>query len=95
MSEAPLRRTLTIINERGLHARPAAKFVQCASKFAAEITVTKDGETVPGTSIMGLLMFGAGPGSELEVEATGVDAAAALESLEALLASGFGEDGTK
>lgn len=95
MSAAPLRRTLKITNERGLHARPAAQFVQCASQFDAAVTVSKDGESVPGTSIMGLLMFGAGPGSTLEITAAGPDAAAALDALEALLAAGFGESSTK
>jgi phosphocarrier protein len=91
MSGKPLTRTLTIKNELGLHARPAARFVECAGAFDAEITVTKDGETVPGTSIMGLLMFGAGPGTALEVAATGAEAAAALDALEALIDRGFGE----
>lgn len=92
MTAAAARRTLTITNERGLHARPAAKFVECAMSFDAEVSVTKDGETVPGTSIMGLLMLGAGPGTALEVEATGTDAEAALDALEALLTAGFGEN---
>lgn len=95
MSAEPLRRTVKITNERGLHARPAARFVECAGQFDAEITVSKDGETVPGTSIMGLLMFGAGPGATLEISATGLDAAKALDALEALLASGFGESSPK
>ncbi len=91
MSGKPQTRKLTIQNERGLHARPSAKFVGCAGEFEAEITVTKDGETVPGTSIMGLLMFGASSGTELEVTAEGPDAEAALNALEALVNSGFGE----
>jgi phosphocarrier protein len=91
MSDNEIKRKLIIKNEMGLHARPSARFVECAGSFAAEITVTKDGETVPGTSIMGLLMFGAGPGSELEVCAKGPDAAAALDALEALVDRGFGE----
>lgn len=90
MSGKTLTRILTIQNEHGLHARPAARFVECAGGFDAEITVTKDGETVPGTSIMGLLMFGAGLGSQLEVSASGAEAEAALDALETLLASGFG-----
>ncbi len=95
MSGKALRRTLVIQNEKGLHARPAAKFVACAGRFDAVIAVTKDGETVPGTSIMGLLMLGAGPGSALEVAATGPEALDALAALDALLASGFGETDTK
>lgn len=91
MSDDTLRKTFTIQNERGLHARPAAKFVECAGGFDAVIEVSKDGETVLGTSIMGLLMFGAGPGESVEVSASGPEAAAALDALEALIASGFGE----
>lgn len=90
MSES-VKRVLIVENERGLHARPASKFVTCAGGFDADITVTRDGETVPGTSILGLLMLGAGPGTELLVEAKGAEAAAALDALEALLKSGFGE----
>jgi len=92
MSIPPLTRIITIQNERGLHARPSAKFAACAGEYEAEITVTKDGETVPATSIMGLLMFGASTGTELELSATGKDAAAALDALEALVSSRFGED---
>jgi len=91
MSGNSLTRILTIRNELGLHARPAARFVECAGGFDADITVTKDGETVPGTSIMGLLMFGAAAGSELEVHAEGPEAEAALDALEALVVRGFGE----
>ena len=91
MSGPPLTRNVTIMNELGLHARPAARFVELASGFEAEIKVTKDGETVPGTSILGLLMFGAGPGSELEIAATGPDAEAALDALEALVKGGLGD----
>jgi len=84
-------RILTIKNELGLHARPAARFVECAGQFDADVTVTKDGETVPGTSILGLLMFGAAQGTELEVRAEGPEAEAALDALEALIDRGFGE----
>jgi len=91
MSAKPLTRILTIQNERGLHARPSAKFAACAGEFSSEITVTNEGETVPATSIMGLLMFGAALGTKLEVAASGDDAAAALDALEALVTSGFGE----
>ncbi|NWG47426.1 MAG: HPr family phosphocarrier protein [Alphaproteobacteria bacterium] len=87
------RRTLTIRNRKGLHARASAKFVDCAGRFAATITVSRDDMTVPATSIMGLLMLAAGPGAEILVEARGREADAALDALEALVANGFGETG--
>ena len=87
-----LSRDLPIINKRGLHARASAKFVQCAERFDAVITVTKDQTTVGGTSIMGLMMLAAMPGSSIHVTAEGADAAAALEALSALIADKFGED---
>jgi phosphocarrier protein HPr len=87
-----LRREVTIVNRRGLHARAAAKFVRLAERFAAEIKVTKDGIDVPGTSIMGLMMLAAAPGSMLEITAKGVDAAAALDALATLVKSGFDEE---
>ena len=67
-SEGLLTRELAIVNKRGLHARAAAKFVQIAERFDAEVTVTRYGETVGGTSIMGLMMLAAGPGSTVTVE---------------------------
>lgn len=85
-------RVLTILNHRGLHARASAKFVKCAAAFDARICVSKDGQTVGGTSIMGLMMLGATPGSQVELNATGPDADAALNALEALIKSRFGED---
>jgi phosphocarrier protein len=91
MSGAALSRKVTITNELGLHARPAARFVELAGQFDAEITVTHKDETVPGTSILGLLMFGAGPGSELEIAATGAGAEAALDALQALVSGGLGD----
>lgn len=87
-----LSRDLPIINRKGLHARATAKFVQCCEKFDAEITVSKDGETVGGSSIMGILTLGAGQGSTITVTATGPEAAEALEALDALVANRFGED---
>lgn len=87
-----LVRTVTIVNSRGLHARAAARFVKAAARFAAEITVTRNDMTVSGLSIMGLMMLAAGPGSEIEIAAEGVDAEAALDTLEALVADKFGED---
>jgi len=87
-----MRKTLQITNSRGLHARASAKFVKCAEAFEAEITVSKDGETVPGTSIMGLMMLAASPGSEIVVEARGPEAEAALEALETLVRNRFDEE---
>lgn len=89
---SPETRTVKIVNTKGLHARASAKFVQCTAKFDALVTVTKDGSTVTGTSIMGLMMLGAGIGSELTVSATGREAHEALNALEALIANKFGED---
>jgi phosphocarrier protein len=88
-----LHRDLTIVNKRGLHARAAAKFVQTAERFEADITVTKDATTVGGTSIMGLMMLAASPGSVIRVAAEGQDADEALDALAALVAGYFGEEG--
>ncbi|MFP6708605.1 MAG: HPr family phosphocarrier protein [Alphaproteobacteria bacterium] len=92
MSSETVRRTIPIINQRGLHARAAAKFVNCAERFEADIFVTRQGVVVPGRSIMGLMMLAAAPGTEIEVRAVGVDAAEAVAALEALTASKFDED---
>ena len=89
--EALLSRELPIINRKGLHARATAKFVQCVEKFESAITVSKGGETVGGTSIMGILTLGAGIGTSIVVTAQGTDATAALDAIEALLADRFGE----
>lgn len=91
-ADAGLSREFPIINRKGLHARATAKFVQCCEKYDAEITVSKDGETVGGSSIMGILTLGAGQGSSITVTASGPQAEAALDALEALVASRFGED---
>jgi len=87
---APTRR-LTICNKRGLHARASAKFVKTAEAFDAEVTVARDGQTVGGTSIMGLMTLAAAPGCCIEVSATGPQADAALDALAALVEDGFGE----
>ena len=84
-------RDLPIINVKGLHARATAKFVQCCDRFDAVITVAKDGETVGGGSIMGILTLGAAMGSSIFVTASGPDAQAALDALAALVANRFGE----
>jgi phosphocarrier protein len=83
---------LTIPNEDGLHARPAAKFVKLASRFACEVWVEKDDEEINGKSIMGLMMLAAAQGSVIKVSAEGTDAEAALEHLSKLVNSGFEAD---
>jgi phosphocarrier protein HPr len=83
---------LPIINQRGLHARASAKFVKCAEGFNANISVSRDGQTVPGTSIMGLMMLAASVGSTITVEISGPDEAAAMAALEQLVAAKFDED---
>jgi len=87
-----LTRELLIINKRGLHARASAKFVQTVELFDAEITVSRDGMTVGGTSIMGLMMLAASPGCTVTVTSSGTDALAAMDALEALIADKFGEE---
>ena len=91
-SAAALSRDITIVNKRGLHARASAKFVQCAERFDATITVSKDQSTVGGTSIMGLMMLAAMPGSVIHVTAEGPEASEALAALSALVAERFGEE---
>ena len=85
-------RHFLIVNSRGLHARASAKFVKCAEQFDAEILVSRDSQTVPGTSIMGLMMLAATPGSSIQVTAAGPQAIAALDALGALIADKFGEE---
>jgi phosphocarrier protein len=86
-----VRRTVTICNRRGLHARAAAKFVKLAEQFDAEVTVNKNDASVSGVSIMGLMMLAAAAGSAIEVCAEGPDAEAAVEALAHLVESGFDE----
>lgn len=85
-------RELLIVNQRGLHARASAKFVQVASSFDACIQVERDGVRVGGTSIMGLMMLAASPGCSIRVIASGTEARPALDALEQLVASKFGEE---
>jgi phosphocarrier protein len=87
-----LRRTITIPNSRGLHARAAAKLVALAERFSACVNVSRAGQTVPACSIMGLMMLGAGQGSEVLVEAEGWDAREALDAVAGLIEAGFHED---
>ena len=91
-TENSIIRELAITNQRGLHARASAKFVKCAESFNAEITVSRDGMSVPATSIMGLMMLGAAMGTTIQVEARGQDAEAALNALAQLVASRFDEE---
>ena len=83
---------VTVINRKGLHARASAKFVKCAESFDAQITVTRDGQSVGGTSIMGLMMLAAGPGAQLHIRAIGRDGPEALDALVTLVETGFGEE---
>ena len=83
---------LEIVNKKGLHARASAKFAQTCERFNATVTVTRGGETVGGTSIMGLMMLAAATGTTIKVEATGSEAGAAIAALTKLVANGFGED---
>jgi phosphocarrier protein len=79
-------------NVKGLHARASAKFVKCAERYKATVTVSRDGQSVGGTSIMGLMMLAAGPGSELHIRAEGPDGPDALQALVALVEAGFDEE---
>ena len=88
-----ISRELPIINKRGLHARASAKFVQMVEKFNAEVWVTRGNETVGGTSIMGLMMLAAGPGTSVTVSAIGPEAQAAVDAIAALVADKFNEEG--
>lgn len=90
--EGALVREMPIINRKGLHARATAKFVNCVDLFDADITVTRCGETVGGTSIMGILTLGAAQGSTITVTARGAQAVEAIEALATLVANRFGED---
>jgi phosphocarrier protein HPr len=86
-----IERTVLICNAKGLHARASAKFVQTAGRFKSKIVVTKDGQSVTGTSIMGLMMLAAGRGTELDLSAEGEDAHDAMIAICELIANKFGE----
>ena len=85
-------KTLRIINEKGLHARASAKFVEVVEQHDAQAAVTKDGMTVSGDSIMGLLMLGAARGTSIHIAASGAQAQALADALDALVANRFGEE---
>jgi phosphocarrier protein HPr len=87
-----LAQQLTIVNRKGLHARASARFVRTAECFDAEIKVSRDGQTVAGNSIMGLMMLGAGPGATILVHASGKQAREALDAITILVNNGFDED---
>ena len=91
-ADAPFRRTVMICNRRGLHARAAARFVKLVNQFDAEIVVAKNGTSVSGRSIMGLMMLAAGPGTSIELRGSGADAERAIEALAALISGGFDEE---
>lgn len=90
--DGAVERDLEIVNQRGLHARASARFVQVAGAYDAAVTVEKDGIAVGGTSIMGLMMLAAATGSFIRVRAEGPQALEAMGAIEALVASRFGED---
>ena len=89
--EAVVSRMVEIVNRRGLHARAAAKLVNTAERFSANVDVLRDGQTVSARSIMGLMMLGAGMGSSIELQAEGFDAHEALDAIAGLIESGFDE----
>lgn len=91
MSDGNLSKTVGIVNQRGLHARASARFATEAGRYNADVAVAKDGVTVTGTSIMGLMMLGAAKGDEIIISADGDEAFAAVEALSALVSNRFGE----
>lgn len=91
-NEHVLSRDLGICNKRGLHARASAKFVKLVGSFNADVRVEKDGMSVGGTSIMGLMMLAASPGCKITVIASGDDASAVLDAIEELINERFGEE---
>jgi len=97
MSSAPkpdgaIIRVMKIVNEKGLHARASAKFVQLVEKYDAKVIVSRAGESAGGDSIMGLMMLAAGIGTSIEVSATGPQAAEVVDALATLVSGKFGED---
>lgn len=89
-----IERRVGVKNPLGLHARAAAQFVRTASQFSSKVTLSKDGKTIDGKSILGILFLAATSGSELTIAASGSDEQEAVDALVSLVASGFGEDGT-
>ena len=93
--EAPITRVVQICNKKGLHARASAKFVQLVEKFDADVRVKRGNEVVGGTSIMGLMMLAAGPGTSITIEASGNQAAEVVDALAALVSGRFMEEESK
>jgi phosphocarrier protein len=96
-AETPTRpgavvRVIHIVNEKGLHARASAKFVQTVEKFDADVRVTRCGESVGGTSIMGLMSLAAARGTDITVDAIGKDAEAVVAAIDSLISGRFGEE---
>jgi phosphocarrier protein len=89
---AEAKGTFTVVNERGMHARPASKLVRLASSFKSEVTLEKDGETRNGKSVMGVLLLCGAKGTQLTVRAVGDDADACVSAIGELIATGFGEE---
>ena len=87
-----IKKEMVVVNKLGIHARPAAMFVKTANLFDSDVFVEKDGETVNGKSIMGLMMLAAGPGSRITVVAEGEDASRAVHDLELLIERKFDEE---
>jgi phosphocarrier protein len=90
-AEDATTRRVTIVNQKGLHARAAARFAKLAAEFDARVTVSRGGQTVTALSIMGLMMLAAAKGSAIDLAAEGPDAEAALDALAALVERGFDE----
>jgi phosphocarrier protein len=86
-------RTVTVVNQLGMHARAAAKFVHLAGRYRAHVRVARDAREIDGKSIMGVLLLAAARGSSITISADGTDERDAVEALVALVPSGFGEDG--
>ena len=91
-ADGALIRDILICNKKGLHARASAKFVQTVERFDADVKVTRGGETVGGTSIMGLMMLSAGPGSTITVECRGQEAEQVMDAICALIENRFSEE---
>ncbi len=85
-------RVIRIVNEKGLHARASAKFVQTVEKFEADVRVMRCGESVGGTSIMGLMSLAAARGTDITVDAIGKDAEAVVAAIDSLVSGRFGEE---